>query len=248
MRVLRSRLYELELEKQQSAIAAERKTMVGSGDRSEKIRTYKLPAEPPHRSPDRPHASISSTLVMEGRLDQIVDAPGFALPERESSAATRQPSAMTPTSLCSTSPQHADQPEPLRLGHGGASDSSCSSASDTCRRDRFSARKERFPSALRRREALGKPQSSTTPEANKRVSVEASGVWLEERLSLAASVLRVLPPARSGTFRTSKAYWLFQALKHDRPFLVFMRLMTPLLDGGRMSGEFWCSPAFVIPP
>ena len=40
MRVLRSRLYEIEMEKQQKALAKERKAMVGTGDRSEKIRTY----------------------------------------------------------------------------------------------------------------------------------------------------------------------------------------------------------------
>jgi len=43
MRVLRSRLYEVEMQKQQEALAKERKSMVGSGDRSEKIRTYNFP-------------------------------------------------------------------------------------------------------------------------------------------------------------------------------------------------------------
>ena len=72
-RVLRSRLYELELEKQHEKIGAERRSMVGSGDRSEKIRTYNFPQ---NRVTDH---RIGLTLhqldqVMDGKLDAIVSA------------------------------------------------------------------------------------------------------------------------------------------------------------------------------
>jgi peptide chain release factor 1 len=72
-RVLRSRLYELELEKQNEKIGDARRIMVGSGDRSEKIRTYNFPQ---NRVTDH---RIGLTLhqldqVMEGKLDQIVEA------------------------------------------------------------------------------------------------------------------------------------------------------------------------------
>lgn len=43
MRLLRSRIYEIEREKQEKAVASERKSQVGTGDRSEKIRTYNYP-------------------------------------------------------------------------------------------------------------------------------------------------------------------------------------------------------------
>ncbi len=73
MRVLRSRLYDLELQKQQEAIGADRRAMVGTGDRSEKIRTYNFPQNrlTDHRIGLTLH---QLDLVMQGRLDQIIDA------------------------------------------------------------------------------------------------------------------------------------------------------------------------------
>src|ERR1700728_1981140 len=73
MRVLRSRLYEMEMEKQNAELAAARKQQVGSGDRSEKIRTYNFPQNrlTDHRIGLTLH---QLDLVMEGRLQPIVDA------------------------------------------------------------------------------------------------------------------------------------------------------------------------------
>jgi len=72
-RVLRSRLYEIELEKQQQQIGAERRSMVGSGDRSEKIRTYNFPQNrvTDHRIGLTLH---QLDLIMEGRLDPLFTA------------------------------------------------------------------------------------------------------------------------------------------------------------------------------
>jgi peptide chain release factor 1 len=72
-RVLRSRLYEIELEKQQEAIGAERRSMVGSGDRAEKIRTYNFPQNrvTDHRIGLTLH---QLDLIIEGRLDPLVSA------------------------------------------------------------------------------------------------------------------------------------------------------------------------------
>jgi len=73
MRVLRAKLYELELEKKASEETAERRSQIGTGDRSEKIRTYNFPQGrvTEHR--------IKLTLyridqVMNGDLDEIIDA------------------------------------------------------------------------------------------------------------------------------------------------------------------------------
>ena len=72
-RVLRSRLYEIELEKQNEKIGAERRTMVGSGDRSEKIRTYNFPQNrvTDHRIGFTLH---QLDLVMQGRIEPLVEA------------------------------------------------------------------------------------------------------------------------------------------------------------------------------
>lgn len=73
MRVLRSRLYERAMEEQQSQIAQNRKSQVGSGDRSEKVRTYNFPQ---NRLTDH---RIGLTLhrldaVIEGDLDEVIDS------------------------------------------------------------------------------------------------------------------------------------------------------------------------------
>jgi peptide chain release factor 1 len=72
MRVLRARLQELEEQKQHEAISSERRSMVGSGDRSEKIRTYNFKE---NRVTDhRIGLTIHQLgLVMDGALDQIIE-------------------------------------------------------------------------------------------------------------------------------------------------------------------------------
>ena len=73
MRVLRSRLYEVEMQKQQEALAKERKSMVGSGDRSEKIRTYNFPQ---NRVTDHRIGLTIHQLheVMDGKIPPLIDA------------------------------------------------------------------------------------------------------------------------------------------------------------------------------
>lgn len=73
MKVLKARLYEMEMERQRSEIAQERKSQVGSGDRSERIRTYNFPQG---RVTDH---RIGMTLYrleafLDGDMDEIIDA------------------------------------------------------------------------------------------------------------------------------------------------------------------------------
>ena len=75
MKILRSKLYEAELEKQNAAIAAQRRSQVGSGDRSERVRTYNFPQGrvTDHRlEGDTKNFNIDA--VMNGGLDPIIDA------------------------------------------------------------------------------------------------------------------------------------------------------------------------------
>ncbi len=73
MRVLRSRLLDVERQKQQDAISAERRSQVGSGDRSEKIRTYNFKEN--RVSDHRIGLTLHQLdLIMEGALDELIDA------------------------------------------------------------------------------------------------------------------------------------------------------------------------------
>src|SRR5437899_1387900 len=73
MKVLRSRLYEMELRKQQEAIAKDRRSQVGTGERSEKIRTYNFPQNriTDHRINFTTHRL---TEVLNGDLTDLLDS------------------------------------------------------------------------------------------------------------------------------------------------------------------------------
>ena len=73
MRVLRSRLYELKLQEQQKQITEERRSMVGSGDRSEKIRTYNFPQ---NRLTDHRIGLTIHQLdrIIDGKLEDVIEA------------------------------------------------------------------------------------------------------------------------------------------------------------------------------
>ena len=73
MRILRSRIYEIEREKQEKAVASERRSQVGTGDRSEKIRTYNYPQ---NRLTDHRIGFTSMNLdrIMDGGLGVVIEA------------------------------------------------------------------------------------------------------------------------------------------------------------------------------
>ena len=73
MVVLKSRLYDAEMQKQNNETGTARKSMIGSGDRSEKIRTYNYPQ---NRVTDHRIGYTTKNLdrVMDGDLDDIINA------------------------------------------------------------------------------------------------------------------------------------------------------------------------------
>ena len=75
LQILRARLYEAEQEKQRSAVAAERKSQVGSGDRSERVRTYNFPQNrvTDHRLTGE-QKNFNLSAVIGGDLDELIDA------------------------------------------------------------------------------------------------------------------------------------------------------------------------------
>jgi len=73
MRVLRSRLYDLARKEQQDQIASERKGQIGSGDRSEKIRTYNFRES--RVTDHRIHLTLHQlNSILNGNLDEVIDA------------------------------------------------------------------------------------------------------------------------------------------------------------------------------
>jgi peptide chain release factor 1 len=72
MKVLRARLYEIEMRKQQEAIAKDRRSQVGTGERSEKIRTYNFPQSriTDHRINFTTHQLVN---VLNGDLEELID-------------------------------------------------------------------------------------------------------------------------------------------------------------------------------
>jgi peptide chain release factor 1 len=104
MKVLRSRLYEMEMRKQQEAIAKDRRTQVGTGERSEKIRTYNFRE---NRITDHRigHTMHQLTQALDGDLGELIDAAAtFFTSEKLKEATTAEPDK----------PKDAKAPEPAR--------------------------------------------------------------------------------------------------------------------------------------
>jgi peptide chain release factor 1 len=93
MKVLRSRLYDMEMRKQQDAIAKERRGQVGTGERSEKIRTYNFKENrvTDHRVNFTMH---QLTQALDGNLDELIDQMVSATQDERLRAATETDTAV----------------------------------------------------------------------------------------------------------------------------------------------------------
>ena len=82
MAIIRSRVYEYEREKEEAKAGALRKAKIGTGDRSEKIRTYNYPQ---NRVTDHRIGFTTNSLdrIMEGKLDELLDALAAADEKRK---------------------------------------------------------------------------------------------------------------------------------------------------------------------
>jgi peptide chain release factor 1 len=97
MKVLRARLYEMEMRKQQEAIAKDRRSQVGTGERSEKIRTYNFPQSriTDHRINYTTHQLHN---LLGGALDEMVEqVTSFYNAEKLKEVTTVEPEAPEPT-------------------------------------------------------------------------------------------------------------------------------------------------------
>lgn len=96
MKVLKARLYDLELRKQQESISNQRRNMIRSGDRSEKIRTYNFPQG--RVTDHRIHLTLYRLEeIMQGDLDMLIDALQLAeQTERLGESLTNQPEETAP--------------------------------------------------------------------------------------------------------------------------------------------------------
>jgi peptide chain release factor 1 len=97
MKVLRARLYEIEMQKQQDAIAKERRGQVGTGERSEKIRTYNFPQSriTDHRINFTTHQLHD---VLEGDVTELLDqVSSFYNAQKLKDATTIDPEGPGPT-------------------------------------------------------------------------------------------------------------------------------------------------------
>ena len=105
MKVLRSRLYEMEMRKQQEAIAKDRRTQVGTGDRSEKIRTYNFKENriTDHRIGFTMH---QLTSALDGDIGELIDAAVTHFTSEKLKDATDTECTLTHRALMASSRAH----------------------------------------------------------------------------------------------------------------------------------------------